>query len=194
MDQKVIKFKPVSKSYLNTLGNNILKKYFPEVFKKPMETDIQRFFECDLPKMINIKTGYDYLPNGIDGFTDSENSIVELNLIEDPNNKCFCRSTTAHESSHGILHVPALQKYSKYLKLEKHSSQPALKLHRQSELKPYQDPEWQAWQLAGALLMPEKMIRQTISENCSIHEIARIFGVNTVFVKERLRKLGINSR
>ncbi len=62
-------------------------------------------------------------------------------------------------------------------------------MRKRSDIPAYRDPEWQAWEQAGALLMPKPCIEKLMAEGASIYEISNIFNVNPTFVKGRMKKL-----
>ena len=58
-------------------------------------------------------------------------------------------------------------------------------------MKPFEDPEWQAWRFASSLLMPETSFRVLTERNWTKKQIGRAFEVNRAFVNERIRQLKI---
>ncbi|MCF6156162.1 MAG: ImmA/IrrE family metallo-endopeptidase [Candidatus Brocadia sp.] len=115
-------------------------------------------------------------------------SVISCDLVEEPRQKYFCRSTMAHEIGHAILHVSDYKRAKAILK-SIHNKDHILRMYYEKELKPYMNPEWQAWRFAGALLMPAPAIKEATMEGNGIYNMSQRFGVNSAFVKSRLKTL-----
>ena len=100
------------------------------------------------------------------------------------------RATLAHEIGHCFLHVEDSRRAHTMLRFL-HDESVSMQMFRQEDLHAYQNPEWQAWRFAGALLMPESCVRAAVSNKWSIQMMARGFDVNPAFVKARLNGLKI---
>jgi hypothetical protein len=72
-----------------------------------------------------------------------------------------------------------------------HDESVSQQMYRQEDLQAYENPEWQAWRFAGALLMPECCIRAAVNSKWSVQMMSRGFDVNPAFVKVRLNNLKI---
>lgn len=94
----------------------------------------------------------------------------------------------AHEIGHAILHVSDYKRAKAILK-SIHNKDHILRMYYEKELKPYMNPEWQAWRFAGALLMPAPAIKEATMEGNGIYNMSQRFGVNSAFVKSRLKTL-----
>jgi Zn-dependent peptidase ImmA (M78 family) len=91
------------------------------------------------------------------------------------------RSTLAHEIGHAILHESEVRTGC---------HQPhvlALRRTLRSNLKPFQDSEWQAHTFAGALLMPRPALRATMLSD--IHPLAELFEVSESFASSHLKRI-----
>lgn len=102
-------------------------------------------------------------------------------LFERDANTNRARSTLAHEIGHAVLHEPDVRT-GRHLPA-------ALALRRapRSELKPYEDSEWQAHMFAGALLLPRPALQQTdLNDHAAL---AIRFDVSEAFVRSHLRRI-----
>jgi hypothetical protein len=186
--------RPQSKAGLNKKAEKYLAQLQPGVLTNDSEVDVESFFEFHIPELFGIKTGYSDLSSefglykSVLGYTNCKEKISyidkSLSNAFDPTTTGRFRATVAHEIGHCILHVPFLNFES--------SSQGASKdmlFRKTTHIKAYENPEWQAWEFAGALLMPKnRVIRYAIS-GLPLHQMAQTFGVNPAFVKVRLSKL-----
>lgn len=194
MSRRIVIANPRSGRQLDTMALEIVKSFQPDILAEPAAFDIERFFDCALEAITEIKTDYRPLPDGIYGYTDSETmeSVISTELMEDPAQLFFARSTMSHEAGHAIIHVPEFR-LKKAILTSIHNAQhgAALRLHRESDVPIFKNPEWQAWRFAGALLMPAVAIREAIRRGNGLRELARLFQVNPAFVETRLRALKI---
>jgi len=195
MTNKVPVVPPLSKKKIESLAEKILQHFDPDGFSGARPVDIESFFEFDLKNIKGLgglKTGYQDLSAlglSVYGYTDAslKTSLVHSNLSDDntPAGYRMFRSTVAHESAHCVLHIPVLFFKSILLtgagvyRAERH------------DIPAYLDPEWQAWTLGGALLMPRHLIGEYYRNGSSIYELAEIFDVNPAFVRGRLKTLEI---
>jgi Zn-dependent peptidase ImmA (M78 family) len=157
---------------------------------------LERLFEIAIPESLGIQTKYiDLSGTGLNayGYTCNQNgarvSLVDKSLIfaEDDQTRRFGRSTTAHESGHCFLHMKLDAFHRSLLTVGA-----GMKRER-SDLKPYEDPEWQAWSFAGALTMPQDLVLQMINqygqgENLLLAMVNR-FDVNYSWARARLSDL-----
>ncbi|WP_027360857.1 ImmA/IrrE family metallo-endopeptidase [Desulforegula conservatrix] len=158
--------------------------------------DAEYIYEYYIREKYGLVTDYIDLsvigPN-ILGYTDanSNSSYVDKALVDSNSQSTLrrLRATVAHEIGHCIYHVPELKNFRSSLSV----TGGILFREEPSNIKAYENPEWQAWQFAGSLLMPEKKIISYYEKGCSTDVIANIFDVNPSFVKVRLNKLGIKT-
>lgn len=87
------------------------------------------------------------------------------------------RATIAHECGHVYLHVEEYRRRA----LSLNRSKPVAR----TEIKPYVDPEWQAWTFANALLMPPSLVRELPRDP---NYLANRFAVSTDFVEAMLKR------
>lgn len=182
---------PTSKKALEKKSTELLKKIYPKALENPIEIDIETLYEIHIPKMTGVKTGYKKLPPKILGETNGKTmtSFVSIDLYNatDKVGKCRCRATIAHESSHCILHASQFKYLSTLI-----SDRDAVHL-RKENLRPFEDPEWQAWYLAGAIMMPKGPFSELYSKcDGNLYEMARAYNLNPSMVEVRAAKLGLN--
>jgi len=187
---KVIPVSPCSKNDLDDIATRILYNYQKEVLINIEPVNIEDLFEIDIPEITGVLTGYDSLNPGILGVTNAATmtSYVDVELAEatDSVNKRRYRATVAHESAHCIKHVKQLKEFASILGKDEMSHYRTEK----SNIPSYKDPEWQAWYLGGALLMPKANITKAYEKYGEL-ELPNIFDVNISFVRIRLDKLGL---
>lgn len=92
----------------------------------------------------------------------------------------FARATVMHELAHAILHVPILRM----------TGAPGHELELATdaaEVPAYSDAEWQAWALAGAILMPHRTIAMLAVQDA--RTLADTYVVSEKFAAVRLKRL-----
>jgi hypothetical protein len=94
------------------------------------------------------------------------------------------RATVMHELAHAVLHVQVLRARAR-------DGLPGTALNRVSrrELKAFCDPEWQAWALAGAILLPRRSIESMLSRGLTEQDIADTFGVSASMLRSHIKRL-----
>ncbi len=193
MSRKLIPASPMSGAALDEKAYELVRRYHPAALEEPSAFDVEALFEIDLEDLTGVKPDYRDLSPGIHGLTDSEKleCIISRDLAEDPAQLFFCRSTTAHECCHAIQHVGQFRQKRAVLRSIHDSDHVSLRLYREDAIPLYMNPEWQAWRMAGALLMPAKAIANALERGYGISDMANIFQVNKPFVLARLRALKI---
>jgi len=181
---------------IDALALNLVKAFQPEVLRKVMAFDVERFFDCELKTQTGVEPVYRPLGERLLGYT----SIIDMECVicsklvdeaKDDVDRRVLRATQAHEIGHCHLHVEEFRRNRDFSRFQHDDQQAFLQLHNQEEIKVYRNPEWQAWRFAGALLMPECTIRLAVSNNWSIKMMSWGFDVNPAFVKVRLDDLKI---
>lgn len=195
MSRRVVLANPRKGVDIDNIALNIIRRFQPEILDQPAPFDIERFFDCELERITGVEPDYRELPPGIYGYTDSDEmvSVMSIDLMEDHSQKYFCRSTMAHETSHSVIHVPEFRLKKAMLRSIHDKQHVSLRMYRAENVPVYKNPEWQAWRLAGALLMPEATIRPFFQEGLGIQEMSDIFEVNPAFVRSRLKALKLVS-
>ncbi|MBI5139012.1 ImmA/IrrE family metallo-endopeptidase [Candidatus Nomurabacteria bacterium] len=188
----MVNFPGLSRNDINELALKIIKHFQPKVLQGLEAFDIDRFIEIVEDEM---QIDFDFtsdLPAGVHGCTSTiDNKVLILSdLVDDPYSIKYARSTIAHETGHVILHLPFLRNLSKdKIFSQKKEENYGLNLYSKKSLRAYEDPEWQAWEFAGALLMPKPAITVLKASGSTLYSMANLFNVNKVFLDSRLRKL-----
>ncbi|WP_027714915.1 ImmA/IrrE family metallo-endopeptidase [Desulfuromonas sp. TF] len=185
-------FLKMSGAQIEQIAGGIIKAIQPKVFTGSENFDIEHFVDVRLEDLTGIQPDYSRLPPEIYGYTDPEQQkmVIQADLAEDDDSERFLRSTLAHETGHCILHVPILRQAQKYHIFKQEKG--AHLYRKESGLPLYQNPEWQAWRFAGALLMPKDLVVQMLKEGLSERGLANKFNVNPAFVRYRLKSLKLS--
>lgn len=180
---------PLKRMDIRNKSKLLLLKCQPDVYRGRSPFDAEEFFELDIPELTGVDTSYkdlSYLGGGTEGYTDAANkeSFVDIALYEatDTPTKRRFRATTTHESSHCLMHVNFINFISSV------SGGQNLRRAARRDIPAYIEPEWQAWEMAGHLLMPYHLAADCVSRNYSDNDIAKRFDVNPAFVRVVLRK------
>jgi len=185
----------LSRKKIEAKAVSLLREFQPEALRGECPVDIEQIFEFYVPEHYKIDTGYtdlSFLGSGVLGYTDASKKIsyVDKTLIDskDIATERRCRATVGHETGHCIYHVSILNFFKS--SLFKDNSEGLYRAKR-TEIKAYQDPEWQAWEFARAFLMPRHLILEYCEKDYSIRDMAGFFNVNPAFVEVRLKTLKI---
>ncbi|MBI5491564.1 MAG: ImmA/IrrE family metallo-endopeptidase [Deltaproteobacteria bacterium] len=188
----------MSKNEIEFKAQQLIQEFQPDVLAGRTAFDIEEFCELDLKNKTGLSLHYSMqLPSGIHGLTSAADSVVMIDaeLAENPLNRKFLRSTMSHEVGHALLHVPTLKlarKMDIVFKQEKSHSE-KINLYRKSDIPVYRNPEWQAWQFAGALLMPKQVLENLLKQGAPIWVISEHFQINIPFLRSRMRALGFKN-
>lgn len=120
-------------------------------------------------------------------------SLLLMDYGEDEGKRRKLRATQAHEIGHYYLHAEDMRIGSATQARFLNDERSSLVRYRPEDIKAYENPEWQAWRFASALLMPEACFRRAVELRWTRRIITRVFDVNPSFVDVRLRELR-NSR
>jgi hypothetical protein len=101
------------------------------------------------------------------------------------------RFTAAHECFHAIVHLP------QYIRKSPTEIMREIQFKRRSPIKVYENPEWQAFQGGGAILMPRSTLvplLDELSQNKRIirgigYQVSRIYGVSHLAASKRIEKM-----
>ena len=183
---------PRSKADIESLALSIIQAYQPGVLNKGERFEIERFFDCELEALTRVSTDYQKLSDEIYGYTDSEDMVCVISsaLADDHRKEKFYRSTMAHEVGHAVMHVRDYRRMKAFLRsVNKKNHQ--LCVYREEEIILYQNPEWQAWRFAGAILMPDPAFKSAVRRGSNVNDLSKRFGVNPKFVQSRLKALDL---
>jgi len=189
--ETVIAMPPLSLDYLEALGETVVGTFQPEALSRPQPIKVREWIDDLLPRFgIHVMpASYEELGEHVAvtyAAADAESEILVSpwiydNLAEEERPH-FARSTVIHELAHAILHVPLLRNHSDGRR------EIARRLERRG-LAEASDPEWQAWALAGAILMPRRTI--AMLPDRSPRSVADAFFVSQKFAEVRLERLAV---
>jgi hypothetical protein len=191
--ETVIAMPPLSLKYLETLGETVVSTFQPEALSTPQPIKVREWIDQLLPRFgIHVMpASYEELGERVAvtyAAGESESEILVspwiYDNLADEERPHFARSTVIHELAHAILHVPLLRGRSAV----SHEISERLDRRRLAEAN---DPEWQAWVLAGAILMPSRTI--AMLPDRSPRSVADAFFVSQKFAEVRLERLAVLS-
>lgn len=154
---------PMSCAQIKSIAEGALQVLAPEMLESPRPLDILHLVDFALPQVgVHVYPASELeIPNEL-GVTDPTGDVgdqinILLNfdqwrdLLSGGRRAHRARATTAHEIGHAILHVNHVRRRLRLV----HA------LHRVEvrSIEAFRSAEWQAWALAGCLLMPPSMIR-----------------------------------
>ena len=186
------KFPGMSREAIERQAEGLLREYQPTVLRGTEPFFVERFVDLQLESMTRVQPDYRILPAGIYGLTDQNEMVIDLGLVDDPSSRPFLHSTMGHELGHAIMHVPILRKVGREQVFEQKTKDGEVNLYRRKDLKPYEDPEWQAWRFAAAVLMPRRVVADMCGKGFNPCDLARHFQVNRIFVERRLSQLNLS--
>ncbi|OAG26666.1 ImmA/IrrE family metallo-endopeptidase [Thermodesulfatator autotrophicus] len=190
---KTFRVRPLSRAQIRRLVLEILADIQPGALQKPQPSDVERLFDVYIPRNFRIQTGYvgyDEIPAEAVGVTKAieRKSYVARELLEAEkwHEQRFFRSTVAHESGHCCLRHPFQIEHFVSVLGRKES---LLFRVEETRLRPFENPEWQAWAFAQEFLMPFPTLTILLQQEVNVYELADIYEVNPAFVRSRLRSL-----
>ncbi len=193
MNQPVMKAAPLSRIKIENSAETVLKDFCPDAMTSLIPLDIEKMFEIYIPKRFQVNTAYEELSIGIHGYTDPNNlkSAVSVRLIDadDVPSVRYGRSTIGHEIGHIVLHSFQFRKKNLEMKFLHDANHSKTMLFRQEDLRPFENPEWQAWEFCKSLFLPKHLIISAVEDGAKIYDIAEQVNLNPAFVKARLKNL-----
>jgi hypothetical protein len=176
---------------IESLGETVVRQFQPSALETPEPIDVRDWVDRLLPAYrVHVMPASDDELGGRAAMTypagrdESEILMAEWmfnDLAIDPRPH-FARATVMHELAHAILHVPILRSLACASEHEL-----ALAHADAASVPAYSDPEWQAWALAGAILMPHRTI--AMLEVQSARTLADTYIVSEKFAAVRLKRL-----
>lgn len=196
---QIQKVKPRKIVDIELAAENLLHLFQPDVMERAGMFDVENFFEFELKNDTGIEPVCASLPKGIDGYTDSLQMKCFISKTlwecgEDVVQRRRLRSTMAHEIGHCYLHVPDAQQNREMQQLFGKDGGSTFELYNPDDLQAYEDPEWQAWRFASALLMPQDCFRRTIEHGWTVRQLRDGFDVNRAYVLKRIKELKISKQ
>lgn len=193
MARHVVKATGRSGKQIDFMALSVVKEYQSEMLADPQPFQVEKFFELELPSFRSITTDYQELGGNIHAYTDIDEMVcvVATQLVENPSQRQFLRSTLSHEIGHCHIHVPEFRLRKAMAKFIHDKDHQTLRLHREEFVRIFENPEWQAWRYAGALMMPGPSVMAAYNRGYSIMDMCTIYDLNRPFVETRLRALGL---
>ena len=189
MRDLVPKVAPTSRAEIEKYALDISRKHYPHLVDYPGAFPVLDFFDHVLVDEYGLDTGVEELSPGVEGITWPDGRVIldEVTYRNAMHDDGRARFTVAHECFHGLRHRKQIRKSL--------VDTGGVVLHRRFDIKPFEDPEWQADTFAGALLLPEEMVRYALTGSHRLHRCERLmetFGVSAKAAEVRLQKLRID--
>lgn len=193
LDEEVPPVNPLGVSAIAELGRCFLEQLAPEVLLAPQRLDVLDLADTRLPKFgVHVCPASREEIGDRDGATDPHGTgEVTILVSEDVWDQLelsgprsyYARSTVCHEIGHAVIHVPVLRR--RLLVSE------VLARTKRSNLRAYNDPEWQAWAFSGAILMPSVTLLMLQAQwgRLSPDLVSQTFEVSTQMAANHLRRL-----
>lgn len=195
--ENVPRMPPLAMSVIEHIGEQTLAELCPAALEKPIALDVLELAERVLPRYgINVTPASAVELGDRVGATLSQGQreieiLIDSNLWEELKvggriaNRA--RATVLHEVGHAILHVPVIRR-----RMKSPVGQALNRRIDRNELLPYEDPEWQAWALAGCIAAPRKTIEMSAAR--TLDGVARVYGLSPSMVSSHLRRLKLLGR
>lgn len=192
--EPVVRMPPMAMATLEELSAGFLEEVAPETLQRPMPIDLVRLVDERLPRHgIHVSPASSLELEDREGATDpSGEGEIEILILDDLYDRMMVhdrrafrpRSTILHEVAHAVLHVPVIRRRRR-MPNRTH----LLNRIRRCDLAPYEDPEWQAFALAGCLAVPRTTLTPLIRQGYTVEQLSRTFGVSAKFIRSHLRRL-----
>jgi len=181
---------------IESLAEAVVRQYQPSALEQLIPFDVEGFFECELESLTGISTDVRVLPKGLDGYTDPGMRVCVISSLlydnaDDIVKYRRLRSTIAHEIGHCLLHVPNASERNELKGRFENDGNYPIERYDPQDLRAFENPEWQAWRFASALLMPEVCFRRAVRVGWKMSTIQNAFEVNPSFVESRKNQLSI---
>lgn len=198
LSEKVPVVSPRSRKRIESDALIFLSRHQPKVLEEECPVDIERIFEIDIPNKIpGLETGYidlEFVGPHVMGYTSAEQQVSYVHkdlyemAIENPESSTArrFRATVAHEIAHCLYHYSFLRGFRS---VSSHGQVSGVMRQARGDIPAYKDPEWQAWEKAGALLMPKPIIESLLRKGKTVQEIADTMNLNPAFVENRIERL-----
>lgn len=192
LDELVVAMPPIRMATIEMLAETFLAGYAPEVLERPAALDVKVLIETKFQEdgIHVVPASYEELGDRHGATDPTGKREINILLSEQLWNDLFfqghrermARSTVMHEFSHALLHVQIMRR-----RLTTAGRQHLLSRQARGTLPAYCDPEWQAWALCGALMMPKRTLLMIADR--PLAEIAAIYQVSEPFVTQRAKRL-----
>lgn len=172
--------------------NNLLSLYAPQLLAQPTMLNVPVFMDWLGQFKIHTYPACDEELNGNEGLTfpadDGTTTILlseeQYEALDFPDRRAHrARCTALHEGGHALLHIPVIRNRKVY------APQHAFARVSSQQLKPYHDPEWQAFTFAGCTAMPVPALRMLAPSQRNPWDLSTIFGVSPDLAGQHLRRV-----
>jgi len=190
---------PLSRAAIERYACALLQRYQPKVLEGREAFDVESFVEFYLEELSGIK--YIIEEEMVYGALGATNPIEGILMMpeslaadESTSGRRRFRATLGHEVGHSLLHVEAMREAGAKMIFNQEDPDGVPSFYRVAPgVKPYLDPEWQAWEMCGSLLMPKSVTTEMHKDGATSREMEEHFDVNGAFVKARLGKLKLKN-
>ncbi|NKB82822.1 MAG: ImmA/IrrE family metallo-endopeptidase [Nitrospirales bacterium] len=193
LDEEVPPVNPLSTAVIEELGRCVLQQLAPDMLMKPQPLNVLDLVDSRLPEFgIHVCPATREELGNRDGATDP-NGNVEITILvsedvwdglesEAPKSH-YAKTTVCHELGHALIHVPILRRR---LLLNN-----VLARTQRSNLRPYEDPEWQAWTFAGSILLPRTTLDMLEKRygRISVDLVSTTYEISPDMASNHLRRL-----
>lgn len=183
----VPKVRPRSRYAIELKARAIVEAHHPETMEGA-SFPIGDFCEFELEDLMGVSFA-------VEDLVGEEGKLVDKTLILSADTYHAMRAgdrrarfTTAHEAGHAVLHSTELTEIND-------GRRGKVKMYRRRDLKPYLDPEWQANEFAGAILMPGEAVELVANETNATdasrlkYDLCELFGVSLSAAQTRIANL-----
>lgn len=193
LEEEVPPVNPLSVAAIEELGRCVLDQLAPEMLVTPQPLNVLDLVDTRLPQFgIHVcpatREEIGHRAGATDPSGDNEITILVAESVWDalespPPTSHYAKTTVCHELGHAILHVPVLRR-----RLLRDN---VLARVQRGRLKPYEDPEWQAWTFAGAILMPSAALHLLQAQGMTLTAelVSSVFEVSIEMARNHLRRL-----
>lgn len=192
--EAVIRMPPISMRTIESIGGEVLGALCPEALRSPTSIDMTEWVDRALPfNGIYVTPVHESelpdseaetLPDGTGPIDILVRQSHWHDLFTGGRMAFMPRATVAHELAHAVLHVPVIRR-----RRDNPERQHLLQRVLNSNIKVYENPEWQAWALAGCILAPRTAIE--LMPYAGVTELADVFEVSASMMMSHLRRLKI---
>ena len=179
---------PQSRRDIERCATRVIRRFYPKLLREPGPFPVLDFFDHVIREEYGLDSGVEALSDGVEGMTwpDGRVLVSEDTYSGAAADLCRPRFTVVHECFHGMKHRAQIRRVL--------VDTGELVLYRRHDIKPFLDPEWQANMFAGAVLMPETMVRRLADEGHRLllpSVMTSVFDVSLQAAEVRLKKLEI---
>lgn len=193
LEEEVPPVRPLGVAAIEELGRCFLEQLAPTALLVPGPLNVVELVDCTLPQFgVHVYPASREELGDRAGATDPKgNGEINILVAEDvwdrldcdPPSSHYARTTVCHEIGHAVLHVPVLRRRLQLTNV--------LARTQRGNLRAYEDPEWQAWAFAGAILIPSVTLRMLTASNPALDValVSATFQVSTGMATSHLRRL-----